>query len=75
MLTPMKIEAVVRFRLEKSGYVTEVEIEQSSGNEYFDLAAKRAVLAANPPPSFYEEMQEDYLYTHLRFSNETWKAP
>jgi TonB family protein len=70
-----QLETVVRFKLEKSGYVSEVEIEESSGNEYFDLAAKRTVLATNPLPSFFAEMEGDYLYTHLRFSNENLKDP
>ncbi len=69
------MEAVVSFRLEKSGYISEVEIEQSSGNDYFDLAAKRAVLSSSPLPSFPEEMEGEFLNTHLKFSSESRKAP
>lgn len=70
-----QMEAVIRFKLEKSGEISEVEIEESSGNEYFDLAAKRAVLAASPLPSFPADIEGDSLNTHLRFSNESWKTP
>jgi len=66
---PMK--AVVRFRLEKTGLVSMIEIEESSGNEYFDLAAKRAVMSVCSLPSFPAEIDEEYLSAHLRFSNES----
>src|ERR1051325_9567594 len=39
---PMK--AVVRFRLEKTGLISKIEIEESSGNEHFDQAAIPAVM-------------------------------
>ncbi|MDH5254024.1 MAG: TonB family protein, partial [Nitrospira sp.] len=39
---------IVQFRLHRNGSVTGVVIEQSSGNEYYDLAGKRAVLSATP---------------------------
>lgn len=69
-----QLEAVVRFKLDRSGHISDVEIEQSSGNEYFDLEAHRAVLAATPLPAFYAGMHEDFINTHLRFSNKTLQA-
>ncbi len=53
------------------GLISKIEIEESSGNEHFDQAAIQAVMAADLLPSFPVEIEEEYLNTHLRFSNET----
>lgn len=63
------LEAVIKIRLESSGYISEIIIEQSSGDEVFDFAAKRAVLSVSPVLPFYPEMTEEHLETRLRFSN------
>ena len=47
-----QLSVVVRFRLHRSGRVTDVIMGRPSGNEYFDLAARRAILSAEPLPSF-----------------------
>lgn len=59
--------AVVRFRLARNGTVTLVVVEQSSGNDYFDLAAKRAVLNADPLPPFPKELTDPYYDAHFSF--------
>jgi colicin import membrane protein len=59
---------VVQFRLHRNGSVTGVAIEQSSGNEYYDLAGKRAVLSAIPLPSFPQEVTEPYFDAHFTFT-------
>jgi colicin import membrane protein len=61
---PLRVE--VLFRLDKSGGVSKVVVERTSGNEYYDLAAKRAVLSANPLPSFPSDMSQAYF--DVRFS-------
>lgn len=58
---------VVQFRLHKNGSVTGVTIEQSSGNEYYDLAGKRAVLSANPLPVFPRDITDPYFDAHFTF--------
>lgn len=58
---------VVRFRLTRSGAVTSVVVEQPSGNEYYDLAAKRAVLNADPLPPFPKDLQDPYYDAHFSF--------
>lgn len=58
----------ITFRLYRNGTVTGVRIEQSSGNEYYDLAAKRAVVSAVPLPAFPPEITEPYLDTHFSFT-------
>ncbi len=59
---------IVQFRLHRNGSVTGVTIEQSSGNEYYDLAGKRAVLTAVPLPPFPSELTEAYFDAHFTFT-------
>jgi TonB family protein len=59
---------IVQFRLHRNGSVTGVAIEQSSGNEYYDLAGKRAVLSAVPLPMFPSELTEPYFDAHFTFT-------
>lgn len=66
-LTADSFLVVVRFRLARSGAVTSVVVEQSSGNEYYDLAAKRAVLNADPLPPFPKDLQDPYYDAHFSF--------
>ena len=42
-----QLQVLVKFRLDKTGQVSGLVIERTSGNEYYDLAARRAVLAAS----------------------------
>ena len=59
---------VVKFRLHRDGSVSGVSVEQSSGNEYFDLAGKRAVVTANPLPMFPADLTESYFDAHFTFT-------
>ncbi|MCP9446327.1 MAG: TonB family protein [Nitrospira sp.] len=59
---------VIRFRLHRDGSVTEVEVERSSGNEYYDLAGKRAVISAIPLPAFPPEVAESHYDAHFTFT-------
>lgn len=59
---------IIQFRLHKNGSVTGVAIEQSSGNEYYDLAGKRAILSANPLPVFPPEITDQYFDAHFTFT-------
>ena len=67
-LTSQAYVVVVQFRLHKNGSVTGVMIEQSSGNEYYDLAGKRAVLSANPLPVFPPDISDPYFDAHFTFT-------
>lgn len=67
-LTSQAYAVVVQFRLHKNGSVTGVAIEQSSGNEYYDLAGKRAVLSANPLPMFPPDITDLYFDAHFTFT-------
>lgn len=61
------LQVTVKFRLHQSGKVTDVVIEQSSGNPYYDLSGKRAVLSADPLPPFPRGLSEAYFDAHFRF--------
>ena len=56
--------AILVFRVERNGQVTEPAVVRSSGNERFDLAAKRAVLAAVPLPAFPANMPKSCQVQH-----------
>ncbi|MFB3136853.1 MAG: energy transducer TonB, partial [Nitrospirales bacterium] len=59
---------VLTFRLERSGQITDLEVEHPSGNAYFDEAAKRAILAATPLPPFPPRMTQAYQDLRFQFT-------
>ncbi|MDP3092008.1 MAG: TonB family protein [Nitrospira sp.] len=67
-VTAQTYRVVVKFRLHRDGSVSGVSVEQSSGNEYFDLAGKRAVVTANPLPMFPADLTESYFDAHFTFT-------
>ena len=55
--------AVVRIKIEKDGRVSNVRMEESSGNRYFDESVLRAINKASPlplPPGKLRENEELY---------------
>ena len=64
------LQAILQFRILRSGEVTNLQIERGSGNTYYDSAAQRAVQGADPLPSFPSEITETYLDVHFSFSLE-----
>ncbi|MBM4124198.1 MAG: cell envelope integrity protein TolA [Nitrospira sp.] len=67
-LTGKTLRVVIRFRLDRSGSVSNVVVETTSGNGYYDDAGRRAVLKADPLPPFPKDMTELYLDTHFSFT-------
>ena len=67
-LASRSLVVVIQFRLHRSGMVSHVLVEQPSGNDYYDLSAERAVLSANPLPSFPHSLRAPYLDTHFTFA-------
>jgi TonB family protein len=67
-LTQRFLQVIIRFMMDRSGKVSEVTVVQSSGNDYFDNAGKRAVLAANPLPPFPTEITERLLTPQVVFT-------
>jgi TonB family protein len=62
------LQVVLAFRIERDGGVKNLAIEQSSGNEYYDVAAKRAVLNATPLPPFASDMPEPFYDIQFQFT-------
>ena len=66
-MTGKSLTVVIRFRLSRTGAVSGVVVEQSSGNVYYDLAGKRAVLNADPLPPFPEDLAGPHFDAHFSF--------
>ena len=64
------LQVVLAIRVEQTGRVQEEALAfvQKSGNEYYDSAAKRAVVAASPLPPFPPHMTEPYYDFKFRFT-------
>jgi TonB family protein len=62
------LTVTVRFRLERDGRVGAVIIEQTSGNDYYDMAAQRAVQSAIPLPPFPPDLTDSYFDAHFTFA-------
>lgn len=67
-LTQRSLQVVIRFKLDRAGKVSDIMVEQSSGNDYYDNAGKRAVLAADPLPPFPPDITERQITTHFIFT-------
>jgi protein TonB len=59
------VEAVVSFRIDRTGRVSDLRITRSSGINSFDLAALRAVQSASPLPPLPRAYREGSLGVHL----------
>lgn len=68
------LTTVVNFRLDRAGMITNVNIQQSSGNEYSDLAARQALKSAVPLPQFPRYIADRYLDVVYTFSVERLNA-
>ncbi|HKN85876.1 MAG TPA: TonB family protein [Nitrospiraceae bacterium] len=62
-----QFQVIVKFRLDKTGQVSGVVVERPSGNEYYDLAALRAIRTAILP-SFPPDMTQAYFDAHFSFA-------
>ncbi len=67
-ITGKALTVTVRFRLERDGRVGSVIIEQSSGNDYYDMAAQRAVQSAIPLPPFPPDLTDSFFDAHFTFA-------
>jgi len=65
--TGSSYSVVVKFRFYRNGTVKGIGIEHSSGNEYFDIAAQRAVKDPQAFPPFPSEMTEAYQDVEMVF--------
>lgn len=63
-----RIYAQVAFTIARDGSLSDIQIEESSGNDVFDLQAQRAVDASGPFPGLPRGFQEPSLRVHVRFT-------
>jgi len=61
------LRAVVHFRVLKDGTVTDIELEQPSGDAVLDRSALRAVQDSNPLPPLPYQYGKDSLGVHFFF--------
>ncbi|HEY7216366.1 MAG TPA: TonB family protein [Thermoanaerobaculia bacterium] len=59
------VKAVISFRIERDGNITDLEVAESSGYNSFDLAALRAVQNASPFPPLPRAYRHDSLGVNL----------
>jgi colicin import membrane protein len=62
------LTVVIKFRLFRTGTVSGVLIDRQSGNEYYDLAARRAVMSVEHLPSFPPSITEPYYDIYFTFA-------
>ncbi|HEV8578755.1 MAG TPA: energy transducer TonB [Thermoanaerobaculia bacterium] len=60
-----EVQAIISFRIERDGSITDLEVAQSSGYNSFDLAALRAVQNASPFPPLPRAYRHDSLGVNL----------
>lgn len=65
--TPDGTACVVSFRVLRSGQVTDVKVDTTSGFPFFDRAASRAVYQSNPLPPLPPEFKSDSLGVRIKF--------
>lgn len=58
---------VIYFRLARDGSVGDVNVEKSSGNQYFDRSAQRAVRSSAPFPPLPRAFEDPWLGIHFTF--------
>jgi TonB family protein len=60
-------EALVKFRIQRDGRITEIELEKSSGYPALDLSAQRALFLTQKMPPLPSAFPDEHLSVHLRF--------
>jgi colicin import membrane protein len=60
-------KAVIVFEIARSGEIVRARVEKTSGDAAYDLAALRAVTAANPLPPLPSEFKGNVIRVHFGF--------
>lgn len=58
---------ILRFRLQRDGVIKDVAVQQTSGNEYYDMAGRRAILKPRVLPPFPSDMTDGYKDVEMLF--------
>lgn len=59
---------VMRVRFERDGTISSIRMDRSSGNDYYDLSAKRALLNVNMLPTFPSDYDTESVETVISFA-------
>lgn len=65
-----ELSALISFRIYRSGKITDLKIEKSSGYSPFDRSAVLAVKSTKDIPPFPEEIKQSYLDVMIEFKKE-----
>lgn len=60
-------EVMIKYTIVRSGEITGVEVERSSGQTFLDLSAQRALALTRQLPPLPSAFTEDHLTVHLNF--------
>ena len=60
-------KAVVYFRIQRGGEISDIKVETSSGEPNLDLSGLRAVQESAPFPPLPSGFDEEYLIVHFYF--------
>jgi TonB family protein len=72
MTSGRRVRAVVNFQITRTGPVTNVRLEETSGMEFFDRSAMRAIMLSDPMPPLPDGYSASQLGIHFGFD---WVAP
>lgn len=65
-----EIVVTIFFRVDRTGQISDIRVEKSSGIAALDRAAMRAVFNSNPLPPLPQDYREPRLTVHLDFDHE-----
>lgn len=61
------MKAILYFEVDKTGKISNVRIEENSGDEIYNESAMRAITLTKKLPPLPQEFSDDYLKVHLEF--------
>jgi len=61
------LKSIVYFEVDKNGVISNIRIEEDSGDEVYNESTIRAVALTKKLPPLPEEFSDDYLKVHLEF--------
>ncbi len=61
------LKSIVYFEVDKNGVISNIRIEEDSGDEIYNESTIRAVALTKKLPPLPEEFSDDYLKVHLEF--------
>ena len=63
----MVLKSIIYFEVDQKGKITNIRLEENSGNDVYNETAMRAVTLTKKLPPLPQEFSDDYLKVHLEF--------